>query len=114
MKLSLPEIEDQLVGVPVERDLAAGHLWRDTLRETDVIPLQECGDDDESCVGHHLGAYTRPLASAEGDEVCRFLQVVAHQKPRGVKFKRFLPEVCGHVHLVVVQEDEGTFLDVVT
>lgn len=114
MKASLPEIEDQLVGVPIERDLAAGHLWRDALWETDVIPLQECGDDDEGSVGHHLGAYTRPLASAEGNEVCWLFQVVVHQEPRGVKLERFLPKVCGHVHLVVVEEDEGTFLHVVS
>jgi hypothetical protein len=63
---------------------------------------------------HHLGTHAAPLAAAERQEMVRFGEAIVFDEPLRLEHVRLLPQLFGHAEVVVVQEDDGALLYVIT
>lgn len=85
------------------------------IHRPDVEVLQQGGERDEAHVLDEPVAHARPLAGAERDKVLGLDDFTLLDEARRVEFERLVAPVVGaDVELVVVQEDDGAGLDVVT
>ena len=80
----------------------------------DVKVLQKGSQSDETDVLNEPVAHTRPLAGTKRDKIFGFHNRTASNESRRVKRQRSFPVVGRDVQFVIVEEDHGPFLNIVT